>query len=143
MARGPQTTVSPLDEREIVGSDSAYTTAETEFLLVRDQPLQLWANGRHFIEDPDGSVEEGQFVAMLGPVVTVWRIIDPEPSDSGDEDQSVTLRHRFTWSDGEIDWSKYTESMTRSQVTGDYDRTMGDVTEMYFLQRFSNVSLDQ
>ena len=142
MARGPRATVSPIDEKEIVSSDTAHTTVETEFLLVRDQPLQLWANGRHFIEDSDGSIEEGQFVCMIGPVVTVWRIIDPGRSDVRDDEQTVTLRHRFTWSNGEIDQSEYTEPMNRSELTGDYDQAMGDVSEMHFLRRFSNASHD-
>ena len=142
MARGPRTTVSPIDEKEIVGSDTAYTTIESEFLLVRDQPLQLWANGRHFIEDSDGSIEEGQFMCMVDPVVTVWRIIDPGKSDAGDDEQSVTLRHQFTWSNGEIDWDEYTEPMSRSELTGDYDQAMGDVSEMHFLRRFSDASHD-
>lgn len=125
----PQTFVSQSDRSE-QEADCFYPAAE--FVLVRGSKLHLWANGVHFVEDENGTVQEGQFFVVedSGMGVTVSEIESVEPSSN-----SATVRHVLYWNNGELRFPDDIETWTEDEITGEFDRGMGDTSSSTFLRR--------
>lgn len=125
----PRTLVSQTDRNR---EEPGYSFPAADFVFVDDTPLHLWVDGIHFVEDPDGDVREGQYFLVRDPGhgVTVSQV---ERYD--DQDGLATVRHLYHWYDGELDALKQSERWSIDEITGDYDRAMGDGSRSTFLYR--------
>lgn len=103
-----------------------------DFVLVVGDSLQVWVDGTRFIEDPDGEVRPGQYVLVRDPGfgVMISRI---ESLETGGD--SATVRHLVHWMDGELLRPNETETWSHEEITGEYDRSMGDASIATFLER--------
>lgn len=125
----PSVIVSQCD-RPNCDADGYFPAAD--FVLVESGSLQVWLDGTRFIEDPDGSVRPGQYLLVRDPGfgVMISRIESLEP-----DDDSATIQHLVHWMDGELLRLNETETWSHEEITGGYDRSMGDASISTFLER--------
>ena len=113
-------------------NEAVYTYPAAEFVLVQGADLHLWVNGVHFVEDASGSVQKDQYFLVHDPGmgVTISRI-----ESVSQQDGEATVRHVFHWNEGELTVVDSTETWSQGEITGEFDRTMGDPSRSVFLQR--------
>jgi len=124
----PETIVSQNDRNE---QEPEYRFPAADFILVQDAPMHLWVDGIHFVEDADGIVQEGQHFLAKDPGMGVTVSMIEEVGD----DDLAKVRHRYQWIDGELTAPESAESWTVGEITGEYDRMMGDVSESAFIRK--------
>lgn len=108
--------------------------SEADFVLINGLTVQLWVDGVHFIEDPNGSVREGQYFIVrdpgLGVMISVVEAVDSDRS-------TVTVRHVYHWQQGELEFVDATENWEIAEITGDFDRTLSDASSSIFVRKES------
>jgi hypothetical protein len=102
-----------------------------EFVLVDGAETHLWADGRHFVTDPDGEIRPGQWWLMRDPGVGIF-LHEITAVDSATE--TAEVQHRLHWMDGQVERTEQTETFEWDVITGEYDRAMGDSSTTEFIQ---------
>ncbi|TYL37423.1 hypothetical protein CV102_17595 [Natronococcus pandeyae] len=125
----PRTLISQNDRSQEAAN---YAFPAADFVLVDDSPLHLWVNGIHFVEDPDGAVQEGQHFLVQDPGqgVTISKV---EHYDN--QNESATVRHLYQWYDGDLESVDDSEVWSTDEIIGEYDRAMGDASKSTFLHQ--------
>ena len=105
----------------VVGTDDATGYGIFEFdasvVILRGERLNIWVGGDHYVSDPEGCIQRGQFLLVETPESgAVARIVEPNAPDAPDDGRPVKLELEIRWDTTSVDTVPAVEYWSRTDL---------------------------
>lgn len=109
-------------------------------LILRGERLNVWVGEDHYVTDPEGSIQRGQFLLVKRPESgAIARIVEPNADDGPDEVNHAKLELEIQWDTANVDTESTVEYWRRDEleakITGlegtPSGRTVGEASVWY------------
>lgn len=106
---------------QVVGENDAMGVGIFEFdasvVTLLGEELNIWVGEEHFILDPEGSIQRGQFIYVKEPASgSIARIVEANSPSAPDAERPVKLEHEFRWDSNGLDIDTVVEYWSREEV---------------------------
>ncbi|WP_396613452.1 hypothetical protein ACH9L7_17655 (plasmid) [Haloferax sp. S1W] len=103
---------------------------ETSVLIRRSKHLHVWVFDDHFVDDPEGCVQKGQYVLVTTSVTGVVALVtDTAATDAPDPNRRVKVEARCWWDDDGVETDPTTDYWSKAALEGREDWSPeGDAT---------------
>lgn len=114
----------------VVGTNDTASHGIFEFeavvTILQGEALNIWVGENHYVIDPEGDIQRGQFVLLKAPDSgAIARIVEPNATDAPDEDHAVKVEREVRWDRSGVDTEPTVEHWSRTDLEeGDPDATV-------------------
>lgn len=117
--REPETCVATVVGRNETTSHGVFEF-EAVVTILQGEELNVWVGEDHYVTDPEGRVQRGQFVIVKRPDSgAIVRIVEPNAPDAPDEDHPVKLECEVRWDADGVDTEPVVEHWRRTALEAD------------------------
>ncbi|KAB1191170.1 MULTISPECIES: hypothetical protein [Haloferax] len=95
---------------------------DAEVVILQGEELNIWVGEEHFISDPEGSVQRGQFLLVTqSSTGSIARIVEVNSPSKPDGDHPIELEHEFRWDAEGVTTEPVVEFCSQDDVKAEED----------------------